>query len=295
MRGDSSGPPKVGRRRPAGRCIPASHLHVHTQGTRRCGAFTGVEEGKGAEPRPGCPGRTVRSGRRLAGSGVHTLQCKLRSPYRSSVWRALARRLPGPGSRLCPLCWTPAPPSAAPEPWRVCESSDRGRISEGTVSFEDVAVNFTWEEWRYLSEAQRTLYWDVMLETCSHLVSLGHCVTDPEESIRSGQGVQPWTVDDPPNQALSVSSSVPGNAIHVHGSCLSAGHTACCVGIKKDLLRPSGGDTCWREGVCVFLTPTWLHLPSALRKTSPRPSSPAEIPDRTSSWSWSPTCSDSPP
>ncbi|XP_054553681.1 zinc finger protein 39-like [Talpa occidentalis] len=75
--------------------------------------------------------------------------------------------------------------------------------SEGTVSFEDVAVNFTWQEWRYLSEAQRTLYRDVMLETCNHLVSLGHCVTDPEESIRSEQGLQPWTVDDPPNQDLS--------------------------------------------------------------------------------------------
>ncbi|XP_054554231.1 uncharacterized protein LOC119251631 isoform X6 [Talpa occidentalis] len=75
--------------------------------------------------------------------------------------------------------------------------------SEGTVSFEDVAVNFTWEEWQCLSEAQRTLYWDVMLETRSHLVSLGHCVPDPEESIRSEQGVQLWSVDDPPNQDLS--------------------------------------------------------------------------------------------
>ncbi|XP_054553708.1 zinc finger protein 717-like isoform X1 [Talpa occidentalis] len=75
--------------------------------------------------------------------------------------------------------------------------------SEGTVSFEDEAVNFTWQEWQYLSEAQRTLYWNVMMETCSHLVSLGHCVTDPEESIRSEQGLQSWSVDDPPNQDLS--------------------------------------------------------------------------------------------
>ncbi|XP_054554193.1 zinc finger protein 39-like isoform X3 [Talpa occidentalis] len=74
---------------------------------------------------------------------------------------------------------------------------------EGTVSFEDVAVNFTWEEWRCLSEAQRTLYRDVMLETCSHLVSLGHCVTDPEESIKSGQELQPWSVGDPPSRDLS--------------------------------------------------------------------------------------------
>ncbi|XP_054553643.1 zinc finger protein 39-like [Talpa occidentalis] len=80
--------------------------------------------------------------------------------------------------------------------------------SEETVSFEDVAVNFTWQEWRYLSEAQRTLYRDVMLETCNLLLSLGRCVTDPEESIRSQQGLQPWTVDDPPNQDLSDAHTV---------------------------------------------------------------------------------------
>ncbi|XP_051018037.1 zinc finger protein 599-like [Acomys russatus] len=48
------------------------------------------------------------------------------------------------------------------------------------VSFEDVAVTFTMEEWGHLHVAQKPLYQEVMMETCGLLVSLGHRVPKSE-------------------------------------------------------------------------------------------------------------------
>ncbi|XP_057575505.1 zinc finger protein 551 isoform X4 [Hippopotamus amphibius kiboko] len=57
-------------------------------------------------------------------------------------------------------------------------------LPQGSVTFEDVAVYFSWEEWELLDDAQRCLYHSVMLENLALITSLGcwHGAEDEEAS-----------------------------------------------------------------------------------------------------------------
>ncbi|XP_054574167.1 zinc finger protein 12 isoform X4 [Eptesicus fuscus] len=82
------------------------------------------------------------------------------------------------------------------------------------VSFRDVAVDFTQEEWQQLGPEQKTTYRDVMLENYSHLVSVGCHLVKPEVIIKLEQGEEPWRVEEVllhsrPDPSLETDSSPP--------------------------------------------------------------------------------------
>lgn len=86
------------------------------------------------------------------------------------------------------------------------------------ISFEDVAVDFTLEEWQLLNPTQKNLYRDVMLENYSSLVFLGYQIIKPDTIFKLEQE-DPWILDEE-----ILSQSFPGTILDVPFMCIGSLH-----------------------------------------------------------------------
>ncbi|XP_074076327.1 zinc finger protein 74-like [Macrotis lagotis] len=79
--------------------------------------------------------------------------------------------------------------------WQIISANSGVVKQQELVTFKDVAVNFTQEEWGILLDPQKELYREVMLQNAQNLLSLGLPVPRGDVISYFDQRGVPWILE----------------------------------------------------------------------------------------------------
>ncbi|XP_012904947.1 zinc finger protein 10 isoform X1 [Mustela putorius furo] len=121
--------------------------------------------------------------------------------------------------------------------------------SHTLVTFRDILVNFTREEWKLLDSAQQIMYKDVMLENYKNLVSLGHQLPKPHVILQLEKGEEPWLVERGIHQETQADLETAVEIKSISSKSISKNKQSCGIkmeGIAKSDLWYLSLEEVWR-------------------------------------------------